>query len=124
MPSNFFDDDYKPEYEETAGGNAKYKIKWYLIFWVMVVVALLMSFLDVSKEDVQTVVKQQIEIQSQQETVAKNAVEINKKANIALDENDELRKQLREALNKASDLHNELVQCKKQVPTDYVGTGY
>ena len=100
LMNSFFNDDYKPDYEETAGGNAKYKIKWYLIFWVMVVVALLMSFLDVSKEDVQTVVKQQIEIQSQQETVAKNAVEINKKANIALDENDELRKQLREALNK------------------------
>jgi len=97
---------------------------WGLLFWVVVVVAILMSFLDISKEDVQTVVKQQIEIQSQHEVVTKNAVEINEKASTVLDENEELRKQLREALNKSSDLHNELVQCKEQIPTDYVGTGY
>ena len=97
---------------------------WNLLFWVVVVVAILMSFLGVSKEDVQTVVKQQIEIQSQHEAVAENAVAINKKANTVLDENEELRKQLREALNKSSDLHNELVQCKEQIPADYVGTGY
>jgi len=94
------------------------------VFWVVVIVAILMSFLGLSQEDVQDVVKQQIEIQAQHETVAKNAVEINKKANTVLDENDELRKQLREALNKSSNLHNELVQCKEQIPADFVGTGY
>ena len=97
---------------------------WNLLFWVVVVVAILMSFLDVSKEDVQTVVKQQIEIQNQHEDVSENAVVINKKASSILHENEELRKKLSEALNESSDLHNELIQCKKQIPTDYVGTGY
>jgi len=94
------------------------------VFWVVIVVAILMSFLGVSKEDVQTVVKQQIEMQAQHETVAENAVKINKKAIVVLDENEELRKQLREALDKASDLHNELVKCKETIPADFVGTGY
>ena len=83
-----------------------------------------MSFLGLSKEDVQDVVKQQIEIQAQHDTVAENAVKINKKAIVVLDENEELRKQLREALDKASDLHNELVKCKETMPADFVGTGY
>jgi len=94
------------------------------VFWVVVVVAILMSFLGVSKEDVQDVVKQQIEVNSQHEEITDNAVKINKKAIVVISENEELRKQLREALDKASDLHNELVKCKETIPADFVGTGY
>jgi len=98
---------------------------WNLLFWVLVAVAILMSFLDVSKEDVQSVVRKEIQsMNNQTDKVTKNAVEINEKANKILDENEEYRLLVVDLREKLAEAHSKLTVCKETVQEDYTGTGY
>ena len=94
------------------------------LFWGFVAIVLLMGFLDISKEDVQTVVKQQIKINSQHKEVTENAVKINEKAMTVTDENERLKKKLSKALNEVEDVKYNAEYHEPVTSKDSFGTGY
>ena len=98
---------------------------WNFLFWGIVVVAISMSFLGLTKEDVQEVVQRQIkEIDSQNKVIAKNAIAINEKADILILENEKLKKKVAAYQMMSNNLNTELIQCQDRSKEDYSGTGY